>query len=60
MGQPSFYIQIVKREDPDWCKGIIEDIQTREQGTFKSQEEMIRFMERKVRENKAIEYEIAN
>ena len=45
MGHPSFYIRIVKPEDPDWCKGTIEDIQTGEQGTFKSRQEMLEFME---------------
>ena len=57
MGQPSFYIRIIKPEDPDWCKGTIEDIQTGEQGTFKSQEEMLRFMKLRLKKDRR-KYEI--
>ena len=50
VAHPSFYIRLIRPSDTDWCKGTIEDIQTGEQGTFKSLEEMIFFMKQKAKE----------
>jgi hypothetical protein len=44
MGQSCFYIRIIRPGNPEWCKGTIEDIQTGEQRTFKTLEEMLNFM----------------
>lgn len=44
VAHPSFYIRLIRPGDTDWCKGTIEDIQSGEQGTFRTLEELVVFM----------------